>query len=75
MPLTIQDHQWFDVFETMPMRDRFTIEAAIDQVQQVLKAEGHKAAQDDRSVALVAAITRYVKESNNEDIRKTEDVS
>ena len=58
------DKQWHDTYERLPEAIRGEIDAAYKQCAKVLRSGGMDLCNSDGAEAFVAAMTRYVVESN-----------
>ena len=61
--LTIQDQMWHKIYENMPESKRTAIDTAWREARLSLSVYGLHTSNADPAEALVAAITRYVVES------------
>lgn len=60
---TQQDRDWHNVYQAATQQQKADVIAAFEAARAVLAAQGYSVAEDDRAEALVAAITRYMTQS------------
>jgi hypothetical protein len=66
MSMTKEATKWHGVYEEMTPAEQEVIDGAYSEVRRVLSWDGRCPANDDRAEELVAAITKYYKESFND---------
>lgn len=64
MSLNAQDRLYHEQYEHLDDTTRTAVDNAFDVVVEQLRLQGLFCANDDRAERLIAMITRYVKESN-----------
>ncbi|SAL76467.1 hypothetical protein AWB71_05242 [Caballeronia peredens] len=66
MPLTPQDIEHLEAFKALEDFDTDLVETLLENVKDIMIAWGEKPAADERSQALLAALTRYLLESRTQ---------
>jgi len=62
--ITLQDRVYHDAYCGLPPAWKATVDECFREVRNSIERDGLKAASDDRAEALIAALTRYLEDSN-----------